>query len=77
MIKSYHYKYTSKVKTRNGNESGFSIPGPNPRVKIHVSNPTHLLSEFFFPEPDPLQPGPVKGLGPIRGPKKKKVIQQA
>ena len=54
---------------------GFSIRGPNPRAKNHGPNPARLPSGFFSRSPDPPPLGPVKGLGPIRGPTKKKILK--
>ena len=58
---------------RNGNGSGLSQVFPYPDLTRGL-DPARLLAGFFSRGPDLPQPGPtgpVKGLGPIRGPTKK------
>ena len=52
-----------EIQSRNGNGSGFSISGPDPRAKTLGPDPARLLDDFFFWGPDLPQLGPAGSTG--------------
>ena len=44
---------STSFSIRNGNGSGFLIPGPDSRAKTHDPDPARLLNRFFFRGPNP------------------------